>query len=92
LPLNQNVTYKTALQKRGRLQVPKMIRWKYKLEPTEILKVTVTIEGALGVKESFLAAIHKDGRIVIPKVTITLLKLDEPNLEGYIMKVTLEPT
>jgi bifunctional DNA-binding transcriptional regulator/antitoxin component of YhaV-PrlF toxin-antitoxin module len=92
LPLNHNVIYKTVLQKRGRLQVPKLIRWKYKLEPTEVLKVTVTVEGALGVRESFLATVHKDGRLVIPKLTMALLKCNEPSLEGCAMEVTLEPT
>jgi bifunctional DNA-binding transcriptional regulator/antitoxin component of YhaV-PrlF toxin-antitoxin module len=64
-----------------RLQVPKLIRWKYKLEPTEILKATITIVGVLGVRESFLATVHKDGRLVIPKLTMTLLKRNEPSLE-----------
>ena len=92
MPLNQNVIYKTALQKRDHLQVPKLIRWKYKLEPTEILKATITIVGVLGVRESFLATVHKDGRLVIPKLTMTLLKRNKPNLEGSVMEVTLEPT
>ena len=34
----------------------------------------------------------KDGRIVIPKLMLTLLKGDKPNLESYVMEVTLEPT
>ncbi|MGD0451848.1 MAG: hypothetical protein ABSA79_12440 [Candidatus Bathyarchaeia archaeon] len=67
-----------------------MIRWKYKLEPTEIFKVTITIVGLLGVRESFLATVHKDGRLIIPKLAITLLKRNEPILEGCIMEVTLE--
>jgi hypothetical protein len=33
----------------------------------------------------------KDGRLVIPKLTMALLKRDEPSLEGYVMEVTLEP-
>ena len=92
MPLNQNVIFKTALQKRGRLQVPKVIRWKYKLEPTDVFRVTVTIVGVLGVRESFLAKMHRNGRLVIPKLTMTLLKRNEPSLEGCVMEVILEPT
>ena len=43
------------LQKRNRLQIPNLVRCEYKLESSEILKVTVTIVGFLGVRESFLA-------------------------------------
>ena len=41
------------LQKQNRLQVPKLVRWEYKLESFDVLKVTVTIVGLLGVRESF---------------------------------------
>jgi hypothetical protein len=85
------VTFKTMLQKRDRLQVPKLVRWKCKLEQSEVLRVTITIVGALGFRESFLAKLHKDARIVVPKLTMALLKLDKPSLEGCIMEVTLEP-
>jgi hypothetical protein len=33
----------------------------------------------------------KDGRIVVPKMILALLKEDEPKLVGEIMEVTLEP-
>jgi hypothetical protein len=65
---------------------------KYKLESTEVLRVTITIVGVLGVRESFLATLHKDGSLVIPKLTMALLKRNEPSLEGCVMEVTLEPT
>jgi hypothetical protein len=61
------------------------------LESSDVFKVTVTIVGLLGVRESFLAKMQKDGRIGIPKLTLALLKRDEPSLEGYAMEVTLEP-
>jgi bifunctional DNA-binding transcriptional regulator/antitoxin component of YhaV-PrlF toxin-antitoxin module len=80
------------LQKQNRLQVPKLVRWEYKLEPSEVLKVTVTIVGKLGFRESFIGKMLKDGRLVIPKLTMALLNRDEPSLEGHVMEVTLEPT
>ena len=91
LPLTQRVSFKTMLQKQNRLQVPKLIRWEYKLDPSEVLVVTVTIVGLLGVRESFWANMQKDGRIAIPKLTVALLKRNEASLEGYALEVTLEP-
>ena len=91
MPLSQRVSFKTVLQKQNRLQVPKLVRWEYKLESSEVLKVTVTIVGFLGVRESFLAKMQKNGRIRIPDLTMALLKRDEPSLEGCVMEVTLEP-
>jgi hypothetical protein len=68
------------------------VRWQYKLDSSEVLKVTVTIVGTLGIRESFLARMQKHGRIHIPDLTMALLKRDKPSLEGLIMEVTLEPT
>jgi hypothetical protein len=41
--------------------------------------------------QSFLSRISKDGRIVIPKLTITLFKDGKPNLDGYVADVRLDP-
>ena len=79
------------LQKRNRLQIPNLVRCEYKLESSEILKVTVTIVGFLGVRESFLAKMQKNGRTRIPDLTLTLLKQKESSLEGCIIEVTLKP-
>jgi len=91
LPLTQSVTFKTMLQKQNRLQVPKLVRWKYRLESSEVLRVTVNIVGVQGDEERFLARMLKDGRIVVPKLTLALLKGDESSVEGQVMEVTLEP-
>ena len=92
MPLNQSVTFKTMLQKQNRLQVPKLVRLKYKLESSEILKVTVStkIEFNL-VRESFFTKMYESGRIRIPNLTLALLKRQKPNLYGYTVEVTLEP-
>ena len=68
------------------------MRWQYKLEPSEVFKVTLTVVGFLGVRESFLAKMYESGRIRIPDLTFSLLKRNEPSLKGYILEVTLEPT
>jgi len=40
VPLTETVEFKTVLQKGNRFQLPKLIRWKFKLETVQILKVT----------------------------------------------------
>ena len=62
------------------------------MEPSEVLKVTVSVISIWGAGESFFAKMYKSGRIRIPNLTIALLKHEKPNLEGYAIKVTLEPT
>ena len=61
MPLNQRVSFKTRLRKLNRFQVPKRVRWQVKLEPSKLLKVTVSIEGSMSVKESFLVKCKREG-------------------------------
>ena len=91
MPLSQRVIFKTRLQKQNRLQVPKLVRWEYKLETSETLNVTVVVLGLWDARESFLAKLQKNGRIRIPDLTLALLKRDKPSLEGYVIEVTLNP-
>lgn len=79
------------LQKKNRFQVPKLVRWQYKLETSETLKVHVSVIRQFGSHESFYAKMQKSGRITIPKITLALPKNDKPTLEGYPIEVTLEP-
>ena len=65
--------------------------WQYKLEPDQVLDVTVSPCDYVSVRESFLAKMLKDGRIVIPKLTLQLLQQEARSLEGQIMEVTLQP-
>jgi hypothetical protein len=80
------------LQRANRLQVPKLIRWRFKLDTDQIFKVSVSVVALWSARESFFARIGKDGRIVVPKLILAMLKLDKPNLEGYVCEVTLEPS
>ena len=72
--------------------MPRVIRWQFKLETTEVLKVTVSPVGLTGVRESFFGKMRKDGCITIPTLVLALLKKEKPSLEGYALEVTLEPT
>ena len=91
MPLTRRITFKTVIQKNNRFLIPILTRWQYKLESTEVLKVTVEVVGVIGVRENFLAKMFKDGRIGIPKLTQCLLKLRASILEGRLIEVTLEP-
>lgn len=91
MPLTEIVSFKAVLQKGNRVQVPKLIRWQFKMEPTQVLKVSVTAVDFYSGWQTFYARMGKDGRIVIPKLTMTLLRGEKPSLAGYVMEVTLEP-
>jgi len=73
------------------VQVPKYVRWHYKLEPTQILEVTVSVLGAWRPAQSFLSRISKDGRIVVPKLTTVLSADGKTNLDNHIADVRLDP-
>ncbi len=74
LPLTRPVTFKTSLQCRNRFQVPRLLRWEYKLESTQTLEVSVKFEQTWSSRETFCANMGKDGRIAIPKLIYRLLK------------------
>jgi hypothetical protein len=90
LPLTEKVRFKTSLQKGNRIQIPRKIRWLYKMDSDQVFIVSVD---ALNVYTSswqtFYATMTKDGRITIPKLQRQLLLNDERT--RHIMDVTLEP-
>ena len=61
MPLDRRLTFKTLLRKENRLRVPRVIRGQFKLEPTQMLKITLTLALGLGDKESFFGKMRKDG-------------------------------
>ncbi len=90
MPLTESVSFKAVLQKGNRIQIPRLVRWQFKLEPTQILKIRVESEAPY-LDEEFLGCMNKDGRITIPKLIVNLLKEEETNLEGQVFRVTLNP-
>lgn len=94
LPLEEPVSFNAVLQKGNRIQIPRLIRWQFKMEPEQVLQVTVEV--GIANEENFYAKMNKDGRITIPRLALELLEQyedeDEPNsLEGSALEVTLEP-
>jgi len=64
---------------------------KYKLESSEILKVTVSIYIGYTKSESFFAKMYESGRIRIPDLTVALLKNDKLNIDRCPITVKIEP-
>ena len=91
MPLTRKVSFKTVLQKGNRVQVPKVVRWQFKMESEQVLKVTVNALNVWSGWETFYARMGKDGRITLPKLTRELLQDREQSLTGYVMEVVLEP-
>ena len=91
VPLTQKVSFKTMLQKGNRVQVPRVVRWQFKMDPEQILKVTVNALNVFSDWQTFYARMGRDGRITIPKLQRELLRGKEQDLTGYVMDVTLEP-
>ncbi len=79
------------LQRGNRVQVPKLIRWQFKLEPDQILKVGVSASSLIAIQERFYATMTKNGRILIPNLTLALLSNQEIDLIHHVLQVTLEP-
>ncbi len=91
MPLTEKVTFKAALQKQNRVQIPIVIRWQFKIETTQALKVGVSLPARWKTSQFFYAKMQKGGRIAIPERTMSLLQGDNPSLEGSLLEVTLEP-
>lgn len=94
MPLTEHVEFKTILQKGDRLQVPKLVRWKYKLESTQTLKVSVLATGVIGGWETFYGRMDKSGRITVPRMIQYELLRTAPGLTiliGEVVHVRLEP-
>lgn len=91
MPLTEAITFKTRLQKGNRVQVPKLIRWRFKMETEQVLKVGVTAVNLWTGWQFFYTKMGRDGRIVVPKLALDLLRGENPNLAGYVMEVSLEP-
>jgi bifunctional DNA-binding transcriptional regulator/antitoxin component of YhaV-PrlF toxin-antitoxin module len=93
MPLTESITFKTKLQRHNRIVVPRHCRWRYKMEPGELLKVSAEpFNSESYQEEEFLAKMTSDGRLTIPKLTMEILKQrEEKNLTGTLLEVTISP-
>jgi len=94
MPLTERVEFKARLQKGNRVQLPKLVRWQFKLETNQVLKVTVTAINVFGGWETFYGRMDKSGRMSIPGLVLKQLlsrRRDLQSLTGAVMEVRLEP-
>ena len=80
------------------VQIPKIIRWKFKLEPDQALKVTIvpvhTLICGFAGGEAFYAHMSKDERITLPLIIRALLhnsRSQHPIIAGIPLQVRIEP-
>ena len=94
VPLTERVDFKATLQKGNRVQLHKLVRWQFKLETSQVLKVTVTAIKVFGGWETFYGRMDKSGRLTIPRLTLQLVlerMRGDPSLTGAVIEVRLEP-
>ena len=70
MPLTERVDFKTRLQRGNRVQLPKVVRWRYKLESDQVLKVTMSIAGAWSGYETFYGKMDKSGHLTVRRLTL----------------------
>ena len=92
MTLTQKVTFQTVLEKGNRIQVPKMIRWQFKMDSNQVLKVGINALDLGRGWQFFYQKMAGDGRINVPRLALLILKGEKPSLAGYLIEMTLEPT
>ena len=89
--LTHHVSFKIVLEKGNRVQIPKIIRWQFKLEPDQVLRVGFSVPDIFRGWQFFYAKMEKSGKIFIPKTTLSNWSEVENGLTGSIVEVTLDP-
>jgi hypothetical protein len=67
------------------------MRWRFKMESDQPLKVGVNFLELHKGWQFFYAKMRKDGRISIPKLVLSLFEDKKTSLAGYALKVMIEP-
>ena len=95
MPLTEKVEFKAQLQMGFRFQIPRPIRWQFKLEPDQVFKVSITWNSTIDIRwEHFYGQMTKDGRITLPKLNRQLLVQDireNKGAGGIFLLIQLQP-
>lgn len=83
MPVQGREKFLAEVQVRNRIQIPVLVRWRNRLEPGEVLTVTVRA----GDWREFYARYCRDFRITIPKLVAEHLELRP----GEVVEITLHP-
>jgi hypothetical protein len=74
-----------------RIQIPRLLRWKYKLDAGSVMRVQVTNTDSHD-SQQFLAKMQQGGRITVPKITAELLGLKFKQLVNVVIWLPPENT
>ena len=92
MPLTRKITFQGELTKNNTFQIPKLIRWHFKLETNQVLRVGINVSNIGTGWQFFITKMRKDGRVYIPKLVLSILQGDKPSIIGYVVELTIEPT
>ncbi|MGC9346245.1 MAG: hypothetical protein ACP5ER_05600 [Candidatus Bathyarchaeales archaeon] len=82
--LKDKVSFLARLQAENRIQIPVEIRWRYKLEPGQILRLKINPVGSLS-SEEFHVRLQPSGRVNVPWEVVWALELKQ----GLMLRVLL---
>ena len=91
MPLSEKVMFTAVLQSGSTFQVPKLIRWRFKMESTQPLKVGVNFVAMHKGWQFFYAKMRKDGRLTVPRLILNIFRDETKSLAGCVLEVMLEP-
>ena len=93
VPLTEAVGFKVRLEGCGKFMVPKQVRWRFKLESSQVLKVRLHPLEVRFWSEEFYGRMDKNGRVAVPKVMLELMEkeLEGRSLKGAVLDVLIEP-
>jgi|WetSurMetagenome_2_1015567.scaffolds.fasta_scaffold37077_3 hypothetical protein len=81
--LDKRISFKNVFRN-GRILIPKLYHWQYKIEGSQVLRVDINLAGDWSNAESFLTKIRRDGNITIANVVQCQLKHKDINLKAAI--------
>ncbi len=91
MPLTEKVTFTVNLQSKNTVQIPKLVRWRFKMESDQALKAGINFLGLHKGWQFFYAKMRKDGRITVSKLILSLFQDEKTSLAGCPLEATIEP-
>jgi hypothetical protein len=99
MPVTEKVSFTATLQRLSAVQIPKLIRLRFKLERDQPLRVGVNFLDLHKGWQFFCAKMGGDGRLAIPKLILNLFmsmnrslhEHEQINLAGCVLEITLAP-
>lgn len=91
MPLTEKVTFTAKLQSANTVQIPKVVRWRFKMESDQALKVGINFLGLHKGWQFFYVKMRQDGRIIVPKLVLGLFENGKTGLSGCELEVMIEP-